>query len=157
MMSEVHLRAWCTAAWPGLQNAGAQHWKLAQQSCLVYQEPIPTAPLVQGGASVKQEYTQSGGIRLFGVSLPICGGDEGSPYLFPSAPSGAYVAWKATAIGKNYVTGKTFLEKGYNEDLERKDAIHTAIQILKESSEVQMSEDNTEVGICSESGLLQLK
>lgn len=24
---------------------------------------------------------------------------------------GAYFAWKATAMGKNYVNGKTFLEK----------------------------------------------
>lgn len=26
---------------------------------------------------------------------------------------GAYFAWKATAMGKNYVNGKTFLEKRY--------------------------------------------
>lgn len=34
--------------------------KLAQQYYLVYQEPIPTAQLVQRVASVMQEYTQSG-------------------------------------------------------------------------------------------------
>lgn len=28
-------------------------------------------------------------------------------------PQGAYFAWKATAMGKNYVNGKTFLEKRY--------------------------------------------
>ena len=27
---------------------------------------------------------------------------------------GSYFAWKATAMGKNYVNGKTFLEKRYN-------------------------------------------
>jgi hypothetical protein len=38
--------------------------KLAQQYFLVYQEPIPTAQLVQRVASVMQEYTQSGyGVR----------------------------------------------------------------------------------------------
>lgn len=26
---------------------------------------------------------------------------------------GAYFAWKATAMGKNFVNGKTFLEKRY--------------------------------------------
>ncbi|KAK2094741.1 hypothetical protein P7K49_028479 [Saguinus oedipus] len=51
----------------------------------------------------------------------------GQPYLFQSDPSGAYFAWKATAMGKNYVNGKTLLEKRYNEDLELEDAIHTAI------------------------------
>ena len=61
--------------------------KLAQQYYLVYQEPIPTAQLVQRVASVMQEYTQSGGVRPFGVSLLICGWNEGRPYLFQSDPS----------------------------------------------------------------------
>ena len=59
-----------------------------------------------------QEYTQSGGVRPFGVSLLICGWDEpGKPLLFQCDPSGAYFAWKATAMGKNNINGKTFLEK----------------------------------------------
>uniref|UniRef100_A0A8B9W8Z3 Proteasome subunit alpha type-2 n=1 Tax=Bos mutus grunniens TaxID=30521 RepID=A0A8B9W8Z3_BOSMU len=130
--------------------------KLAQQYYLVYQEPIPTAQLVQRVASVMQEYTQSGGVRPFGVSLLICGWNEGRPYLFQSDPSGAYFAWKATAMGKNYVNGKTFLEKRYNEDLELEDAIHTAILTLKESFEGQMTEDNIEVETCNEAGFRRL-
>ncbi|XP_019796222.1 proteasome subunit alpha type-2 isoform X2 [Orcinus orca] len=96
------------------------------------------------------------GVRPFGVSLLICGWNEGRPYLFQSDPSGAYFAWKATAMGKNYVNGKTFLEKRYNEDLELEDAIHTAILTLKESFEGQMTEDNIEVGICNEAGFRRL-
>uniref|UniRef100_A0A8C5VCX5 Proteasome subunit alpha type n=1 Tax=Microcebus murinus TaxID=30608 RepID=A0A8C5VCX5_MICMU len=123
--------------------------KLAQQYYLVYQEPIPRAQLVQRVASVIQEYNQSGGVSSFGVSLLICATAPGlgRPYLFQSDPSGAYFALKATAMGKNYVNGKTFLEKRYNEDLELEDAIHTAILTLKESFEGQMTEDNIEVGI----------
>ena len=55
----------------------------------------------------------SRGVRPFGVSLLISGWDDGEPSLFQCDPSGAYFAWKATAIGKNYVNGKTFLEKRY--------------------------------------------
>ena len=71
------------------------------------------------------------GVRPFGVSLLVVGYDEDTPYLFQcdpsvrppppslsiflslswSTPQGAYFAWKATAIGKNYINGKTFLEK----------------------------------------------
>lgn len=51
------------------------------------------------------------GVRPFGVSLLICGWDNDRPYLFQCDPSGAYFAWKATAMGKNAVNGKTFLEK----------------------------------------------
>uniref|UniRef100_S4RAA6 Proteasome subunit alpha type n=2 Tax=Petromyzon marinus TaxID=7757 RepID=S4RAA6_PETMA len=130
--------------------------KQAQNYYLTYQEQIPTAQLVQRVASLMQEYTQSGGVRPFGVSLLIAGWDEGKPYLFQADPSGAYFAWKATAMGKNYVNGKTFLEKRYNEDLELEDAVHTAILTLKESFEGQMTEDNIEIGICNENGFRRL-
>ncbi|EDL41323.1 mCG121997 [Mus musculus] len=56
--------------------------KLAQQYCLVYQEPIPTAQLVQRVVSVMQEYMQSGGVPPCGVSLLTCGWNERRPYLF---------------------------------------------------------------------------
>lgn len=85
--------------------------KMAQSYELMYGEPIPTSQLVQRVAGVMQEYTQSGGVRPFGVSLLICGLDEGVPLLFQCDPSGAYFAWKATAMGKNCINGKTFLEK----------------------------------------------
>jgi hypothetical protein len=31
--------------------------------------------------------------------------------IFPCILQGAFFAWKATAMGKNYINGKTFLEK----------------------------------------------
>ena len=60
---------------------------------------------------------------------PICHPNSLSPF------QGSYFAWKATAIGKNFVSGKAFLEKRYNEQLELEDAVHTAILTLKESFE----------------------
>ncbi|XP_015907646.1 proteasome subunit alpha type-2 [Parasteatoda tepidariorum] len=130
--------------------------KLAQQYYLRYGEPIPTSQLVQRVAYIMQEYTQSGGVRPFGVSLLICGWDSDRPYLFQCDPSGAYFAWKATAMGKNHVNGKAFLEKRYNEELELEDAIHTAILTLKEGFEGQMTADNIEIGICNKSGFKRL-
>ena len=55
--------------------------------------------------------------------------------------------WKATAIGKNFVNAKTFLEKRYNEEMELEDAIHVALLTLKESFEGEMNEENIEIGI----------
>merc|ERR1711976_1069178 len=120
--------------------------RVAQNYYQTYKEPIPTSQLVQRIAAIMQEYTQSGGVRPFGVSLLICGWDDGRPYLFQCDPSGAYFAWKATAMGK------TFLEKRYNEELELDDAVHTAILTLKESFEGQMNETNIEIGICDKDG-----
>ncbi|XP_077970708.1 proteasome subunit alpha type-2-like [Styela clava] len=132
--------------------------KLAEAYNVTYQDSIPTAQLVQRVASVMQEYTQSGGVRPFGVSLLVCGWDKDQdrPYLFQCDPSGAYFAWKATALGKNHLNGKSFLEKRYNEELELEDAVHTAILTLKESFEGQMTEDNIEVGICDKDGFHRL-
>lgn len=131
--------------------------KIAQQYLMQYEEPIPTAQLVQKVAYIMQEYTQSGGVRPFGVSLLVAGWDDTKPFLFQCDPSGAYFAWKATAMGKNHVNGKTFLEKRYNEELELEDAVHTAILTLKEGFEGQMTADNIEIGICNESGFRRLQ
>jgi 20S proteasome subunit alpha 2 len=52
------------------------------------------------------------GVRPFGVSLLIVGYDDVSgPSLYQVDPSGSYWAWKASAIGKNMINAKSFLEK----------------------------------------------
>jgi 20S proteasome subunit alpha 2 len=56
-------------------------------------------------------------------------------------PSGAYFGWKASAIGKNYLNAKTFLEKRYNDEMELEDAIHTALLTLREGFEGQVRSD----------------
>lgn len=75
--------------------------KSAQSYFCEYHETKPVTQLVKSTASVMQEYTQSGGVRPFGVSLLVAGMDgDGVPRLFQVDPSGAYFGWKATAIGK---------------------------------------------------------
>jgi 20S proteasome subunit alpha 2 len=97
-----------------------------------------------------QEYTQSGGVRPFGVSLLVAGVDaDNTPRLYQVDPSGAYFGWKATAIGKNYVNAKNFLEKRYQDDMELEDAIHTALLTLREGFEGEMTNENIEVGVVS--------
>jgi len=124
--------------------------KKAQKYFRTYREPISTDQLVRELASIMQEFTQSGGVRPFGVSLLIAGYDSQGPQLFQVDPSGSYWAWKATAIGKNMVNAKTFLEKRYGDDLELEDAIHTAILTLKEGFEGEMNENNIELAVISD-------
>jgi 20S proteasome subunit alpha 2 len=73
-----------------------------------------------------QEFTQSGGVRPFGVSLLIAGVDDEGPQLYQVDPSGAYFGWRASAIGKNFTNAKTFLEKRYSEDMELEDTVRTS-------------------------------
>ncbi|KAG1469922.1 hypothetical protein G6F56_002978 [Rhizopus delemar] len=126
--------------------------KAAQAYKRVYMEEPPVRILVQEVASVMQEYTQSGGVRPFGVSILIAGFDEvNGPALYQVDPTGSYFAWKASAIGKNMINAKTFLEKRYNEEMELEDAVHTAILTLKEGFEGQMTENSLEIGIIGKS------
>jgi 20S proteasome subunit alpha 2 len=121
--------------------------KAAQAYYLLYKEMIPVKLMARELATVMQEFTQSGGVRPFGVSLLIGGVDDEGPALYQVDPSGSYWGWKASAIGKQALTAKTFLEKRYNAKMEVEDAIHTAILTLKEGFEGAVTEENIEIAI----------
>lgn len=125
----------------------SQARKKAQAYALMYGEHKPVKGLVQDLAAVMQEYTQSGGVRPFGVSLLVAGYDDDGPQLFQVDPSGAYYGWKASAIGKNFKNSRSFLEKRYTEDLELDDAIHTALLTMREGFEGEMNQHNIELAV----------
>ncbi|KAF8822933.1 putative proteasome subunit alpha2, protease of the acylase family and NTN hydrolase fold [Cardiosporidium cionae] len=114
---------------------------------LLYGEHPPVSEVVKYVAAVMQEFTQSGGVRPFGISLLVAGYDAGGPQLYQVDPSGAYFGWRASAIGRDMQNSKTFLEKRYNPEFELEDAIHTAILTLKEGFEGAITEHNIEIGV----------
>ncbi|KAM0791666.1 Proteasome subunit alpha type-2 [Microbotryomycetes sp. NB124-2] len=127
--------------------------KLAQAYWKIYGEYPSTRVMVGEIANVMQEATQSGGVRPYGVSLLVAGFDKTKGHtLYQVDPSGAFWAWKASAIGKNQVNARTFLEKRYNDDLSLEDAIHTALLTLKEGFEGVMTEKTIEIGVISTTG-----
>eukprot|EP00614_Pseudopedinella_elastica_P015119 CAMPEP_0172582226 /NCGR_PEP_ID=MMETSP1068-20121228/1693_1 /TAXON_ID=35684 /ORGANISM="Pseudopedinella elastica, Strain CCMP716" /LENGTH=237 /DNA_ID=CAMNT_0013375523 /DNA_START=76 /DNA_END=789 /DNA_ORIENTATION=+ len=121
--------------------------KSAQKYYQTYHEVQPVPMLVKDTAAVCQEYTQSGGVRPFGVSLLVAGYDDEGPHLFQVDPSGTYYGWKATAIGKNFKNARSFLERRFRDDLELEDAIHTALLTMREGFEGEMDENNIELAI----------
>merc|ERR1712190_166316 len=121
--------------------------KTAQTYYKTYREPIPVSQIVREQAAVMQEFTQSGGVRPFGISLMMAGFDDNGPQLAQVDPSGSYFGWKASAIGKNHVNAKAFLEKRFTEEVELEDAIHTAILTLKEGFEEPITAENIEIGV----------
>lgn len=121
--------------------------KEAQVYYRTYHENIPVLQLTRKVATIVQEFTQSGGVRPFGVSLLICGADHDGPQLYQVDPSGAYFGWRASAIGKNFTQAKTFLEKRYNADMELEDAIHTSLLTLREGFDGEMTSTNIELGV----------
>lgn len=127
--------------------------KLAQSYIRTLGENPPVAMLVRDIAHVFQEFTQSGGVRPFGVSLLVCGYDKDHGFsLYQVDPSGTYWAWKAACIGKNFITAKSFLEKRYMNELDIDDAIQCALQALKQNVEGFLLVPDIEIGVCKSNG-----
>lgn len=113
-----------------------------------YQDRMNPFMISKSVADVFQNYTQSGGVRPFGISLMIAGCDENDgPQIFQVEASGTFFCWKATALGKGASEAKSYLEKVYTDDMDIGDAVHTAIKALKNSFEGEMTSKNIEVGI----------
>lgn len=103
-----------------------------------YKAIISTRRIAEEVGKVMQESTHSGGVRPFGVSVLVGGYDDDGPHLYQVDPSGVHFGWKATAIGKNMVGMKNYLEKRYSDTIELEDAIHLALLMLRENYEGRM-------------------
>ncbi|KAG7111073.1 Proteasome subunit alpha type-4 like protein [Verticillium longisporum] len=119
----------------------------AQSHKLTVEDPASIEYMTKYVAGVQQRYTQSGGVRPFGISTLIVGFDNGSkvPRLYQTEPSGIYSAWKANAIGRSSKTVREFLERNYKDDMDREATIRLAIKSLLEV--VQTGAKNIEIAL----------
>lgn len=129
----------------------------ARKECQSYRLMVEDAPSVdyisRHIATTQQRYTQSGGVRPFGISTLIIGFDsDGTPRLFQTDPSGLFSEWKANAIGRNSKTVLEFLEKKYKEcvtdasaDAADGETIKLAIRAILEV--VESSHKNIEITV----------
>ncbi|KAH8926298.1 20S proteasome subunit [Atractiella rhizophila] len=127
-----------------------------QSHRLTVEDPVTVEYITRHIAGIQQRYTQSGGVRPFGISTLIVGfdqdgGDEhgnvvkSQPKIYTTEPSGIYSAWKAVAIGRSSKTVREFLEKNWKADLEAEEAIKLTIKSLLEV--VQTGAKNIEVAV----------
>mmetsp|Transcript_24259 Transcript_24259/g.72028 ORF Transcript_24259/g.72028 Transcript_24259/m.72028 type:complete len:252 (-) Transcript_24259:220-975(-) len=129
----------------------------AQSYRLTLDEKVSVDYMAKYIAGIQQKYTQSGGVRPFGISTLIVGFDPlGVPLLYQTDPSGICTAWKANAIGRNSKTIREFLEKHYVETSGR-DTVKLTVKALLETVEagskcleVAVMEPNTGLRILSD-------
>lgn len=117
----------------------------AQINRLTYDESITVKELAKRVCDFKQQYTQYGGVRPFGVSLLIAGVDE-VPKLYETDPSGALLEYKATAIGIGRNAVVEYFEKEYKPDIGFDEALILGLVAMGKAIESEISADNLEVG-----------
>jgi 20S proteasome subunit alpha 4 len=104
-----------------------------QSHRLTVEDPVTVEYITRYIAGLQQKYTQSGGVRPFGLSTLIVGFDPytNSPSLYQTDPSGTFSAWKANATGRNSNSIREFLEKNYKET-SGQETVKLAIRALLE-------------------------
>ncbi|KAE8663529.1 Proteasome subunit alpha type-7-B [Hibiscus syriacus] len=128
-----------------------------QSHRLTVEDPATVEYITRCIAGLQQKYTQSGGVKPFGLSTLIVGFDPytGVPSLYQTDPSGTFSAWKANATGRNSNSMREFLEKNYKET-SGQETVKLAIRALLEV--VESGGKNIEVAVMTnEHGLRQLE
>ncbi|MCK4650206.1 archaeal proteasome endopeptidase complex subunit alpha [Candidatus Pacearchaeota archaeon] len=128
---------------------------LAQQHRITYDSEPSTESIVRDIADVKQQFTQYGGARPFGVSMMFAG-FNGEPVLYTTDITGNYLRYKANAIGENDDAIKKLLREKYKEEMTSSEGIKLALEIFKEVQGDDFSVDRFDVGILSKGKIEKL-
>lgn len=129
---------------------------IAQQHRVTYDSPPSTESIVRDIADMKQQFTQYGGARPFGVSMMFAG-YNGEPVLYTTDITGNYLRYNANAIGENDEKIKELLRKRYKEKMTSKEGIKVALEIFKEIKKDAYSTSNFDIGVLGKGGLKRIK
>jgi proteasome alpha subunit len=104
---------------------------LAQQHRITYDSPVEIETIVKEISNIKQQFSQYGGARPFGVSLLVAGNYNKKLQLYTSYVTGNYFEYYANAIGENDEKIREELKEKYKKDFSLKKGIKLAIEIFK--------------------------
>ena len=118
---------------------------LSQQHRVTYDSPVETELVIKELSNVKQQFTQYGGARPFGVSLMVAGFQDGKGRLFTSDITGNYFEYYTNAIGEKDAQIKELLREKYKQTLNVKQGIKLALDVMKEVQGDKFNVDRFEV------------
>lgn len=105
---------------------------LSQQHRVTYDSPIEPELVIKEISNIKQQFTQYGGARPFGVALMIAGIRDKKPELFTSDITGNYFSYYTNAIGEDDDKMKEILREKYKQSLNIKQGVKLALEIFEE-------------------------
>ncbi|MHA1729140.1 MAG: archaeal proteasome endopeptidase complex subunit alpha [Promethearchaeota archaeon] len=125
----------------------------AQINILSYDEKISVVEVTREICDTAQLYTQTAGVRPFGVSLLIAGIDpKNGPQIYLTDPSGAYFGYFCYAIGSGQQTAKQFLEKEYKQNMTFEKLRDLALKTLKAVMESELTSQNYDLAYIKKGG-----
>ncbi|NPE26979.1 archaeal proteasome endopeptidase complex subunit alpha [Methanococcoides sp. SA1] len=124
---------------------------LAQQHRVTYDSEPSTESIVRDIADVKQQFTQYGGARPFGVSM-MFGGINGEAVLYTTDITGNYLRFKANAIGENDEKVRKILREKYKSGLTAREGLKLALEVFKEVQGEEFDIDRFDAGVLKKDG-----
>ncbi len=121
---------------------------LAQQHRITYDSEPSTESIVRDIADVKQQFTQYGGARPFGVSM-MFGGINGEACLYTTDITGNYLKYHANAVGENDEKIRKILRSKYKAGMTGKEGLKLALDIFKEVEGDNFDIERFDAGILS--------
>lgn len=118
---------------------------LSQQHRITYDSPIEPELVIKDISNIKQQFTQYGGARPFGVSLMVAGLNGDKLELYTSDITGNYLSYNAHAIGEDDEKIKNKLRERYKEDLTLKQGVKLALKIFEEIQEKKFNIEKFEL------------
>jgi len=119
---------------------------MAQQHRVTYDSEASAEAIVKEISDVKQQFTQYGGARPFGVALMIAGFNAHAK-LFATDVSGNYLEYKAFAIGENDEKIREKLRQEFRQDMTCEEGIKLALKIFKEIQGENFDKNRFDIGI----------
>jgi len=129
---------------------------LAQQHRVTYDSPIEPELVIKDIANIKQQFTQYGGARPFGVFFMIAGMNGKKPEVYVSNVSGNYFSYHANAIGENDDKIKEKLRERYKHDLTVKKGVKVVLDIFNEIQGNKFNAEKFEVVYIHEDGKIHI-
>lgn len=105
---------------------------VAQQHRVTYGSPVEPISIIKHLADKKQQSTQYGGLRPYGVSFLLGGVSKGRVHLYTSDVTGNYFAYRANAIGENDEAIKEILRRDFESSMTVEEGIKFAMKIFKD-------------------------
>jgi proteasome alpha subunit len=113
----------------------------------MYDEPIDVELLTKRIGEIKQLYTQHAGVRPFGLSILFGGVDSKGSRLFWTDPSGAFLAYKAWAIGAGGDAANEVLEAEYRDEMTLDDVTVLALKCMGKVMEGKVDAQKTRIAV----------